>query len=229
MKRFKLASRRERWGLTIYGWLLILMLLVLIFWGFVRFIVPFLSVEETMDAKIMVVEGYVPDYAYPGIIRIFREEDYEFIVTSGTSFDQGFYIAGVKTAADLIRNSLLKLGFDSTKVVAVPVPPEVYKDRTWHSALYTFNYLREHFPDVKKVNIVSLGPHARRSKYLFEMVYEPEIELGNIVIPHVSVRANDWYTSSRGFRTVLNESIAYLYARLFFRPDKSKDSSEPKP
>jgi len=229
MKRIQLANKCERWGLTIYGWLLVFVFSILLIFGFVKTIVPFLSAEETVDARIMVVEGYVPDYAYPDIIRIFYEDDYELIIASGTSFDQGFYIAGMKTAAELIRNSLINLGFDSTKVVAVPVPPDVYKDRTWHSAWYTFNYIRESLPDVESVNIVSLGPHARRSKYLFEMVYEPEIRLGNIVMPHHSVKSGDWYKSSRGFRTVINETIAYLYVKLFFSPDISKDSSEPKP
>lgn len=31
-----------------------------------------------------------------------------------------------------------------------------------------------------------------------------------------------WWNSSRGFRTVMNEALAYLYAKLFFHPDKEK-------
>lgn len=227
MKRFQLANKRVRWGLTVYGKTLLLLIFVVLIIAVVRGIVPFLSAEKTIDAKIMVVEGYVPDYAYPGLIQLFYEKDYELIVTSGTSFDQGHYIAGVKTAADLIRNSLINLGFDSTKVVAVPVPPHIYKDRTWHSALYSFKYIRENYPNVKQANIVSTGVHSRRSKYLFDMVFEPEIELGNIVIDQPSVPKRGWYKSSRGFKTVLNETISFLYAKLFFWPKQNYESTEP--
>lgn len=220
MKRIRLASKRERWGLTIYGWLLIMVTIVAIVVTYVKTIVPFLSVEDTIDAEVLVVEGYIPDYSYPDIIRIFHKNHYELIVTSGVSFDQGFYISGVKSSAELIRKSLIRLGFDSTKVVAVPVPPDVYKDRTWHSAFYSYHYLRKNHPEVHSINIVSLGPHSRRSKYLFEMVYEPEIRVGNIVMPHHSITANDWYKSSRGFKSVLDETISYIYAKLFFWPDK---------
>lgn len=228
MRKIQLANKRERWGLTIYGKTLVLLIVVLLVAGFVRNIVPFLSAEKTIDAKILIVEGYVPDYAYPGIIELFHKNNYEMIVTSGTSFDQGHYIAGVKTAADLIRNSLINLGFDSSKVVAVPVPPEIFKDRTWHSAFYAYNYLRHNHPEVTKANIVSTGVHSRRSKYLFDMVFEPEIELGNIVIDQPSVPKRGWYKSSRGFKTVLNESISYLYVKLFFWPEQNYKPTEPK-
>ncbi len=220
MKSFKLASKRERWGLTIYGWLLILSIIAIAFLIYVKGIVGFLSTEENIDAKIMVIEGYMPDYAYYDIIKIFNEKNYDLIVTSGATFDQGFYLSGINTAAGLIRNSLLKLGFDSAKVVAVPVPRDVYKDRTYHSAIYSHKYIREHFPEVKSINIVSLGIHATRSLYLFKMVYEPEIQVGNIVIPHISISKNDWYKSSRGFKGVLNETISYYYVKFFFWPDK---------
>lgn len=220
MKRFALASKRERWGLTIYGRLLTLVIIAIIMLIFVKNIVGFLSAEKTIDAKIMIIEGYMPDYAFDEIIKTFNKNNYDLIITSGTTFDQGFYISGVKTAADLIRNSLLELGFDSSKVVAVPVPAKVYKDRTYHSALYSYRYIREHLPGVKSVNIVSLGPHAARSKYLFDLVFEPDIEVGNIVIPHVSISANNWYKSSRGFKTVLDETTSYFYVKFFFWPDK---------
>lgn len=228
MRKIQLAKKRERWGLTLIGKALVLLVFALLLIVFVRNIVPFLSVENTIDAKIMVVEGYVPDYAYPGIIDIFHEKGYKLIVTAGTSFDQGHYIAGVKTAAGLIRNSLINLGLDSSRVVAVPVPPEVFKDRTWHSALYSYHYIRKHYPEAKRVNIVSTGVHSRRSKVLFDMVYEPEIELGNIVVHQPSVPERGWYKSSRGFKTVVNETISYFYVKFFFWPEQNTEITEPK-
>ncbi|MCF8365089.1 MAG: YdcF family protein [Bacteroidales bacterium] len=227
MKTFKLASRRERWALTIYGWLLLVFLLGLASMIYVKYIVGFLSAEKTIDAKILIVEGYMPDYGLDDIIKIFDEKNYSLIITSGTTFDQGFYISGVKTAADLIRNSLINMGFDSTKVVAAPIQANIYRDRTYHSALSAYKYIRKNLPEINRINLVSLGPHARRSKYLFDMVFEPDIEVGNIVIPHISISGKNWYKSSRGFKSVLDETTSYFYVKLFFWPDTEK-SNEPK-
>jgi hypothetical protein len=168
----------------------------------------------------MVVEGYVPDYAYPVIIETFHREKYDLIITTGTTYDQGFYISGIETAAELIALSLIELGFDSTKIRMVPVPPGTHVNRTYNSAVVTFRYLQQFHPETKAINIVSLGVHARRSIYLFKEVYEPTIEVGNIVIPHVAVNRLDWFKTSRGFRSVIDETIAYFYVRLFFWPPK---------
>ncbi len=219
MKRVKLLNKRKRNGLSIYGWLLVVALMVALGIIGVRNAVSFLSAENTLAAKVMVVEGYIPDYAYREILDRFHKENYSLIVATGTTYDQGFYITNIKSSAELIGNSLLYLGFDSTKLAVVAVSEDVQVDRTYHSALVTRNYLRAHHPEIVKINVVSLGPHARRSLYLFEMAYEPEIEVGNIVIPQIGVDEKDWYKTSRGFRTVLDEGIAWLYVKLAFWPD----------
>lgn len=219
MKKIKLVSKRNRWGLTWSGRIAIAVFLLILLAIYVRRIVPFLSAQESVEAKIMVVEGYVPDHAFTTIIDEFKQNNYEFIITSGTTYDQGFFISGVENAAQLIRNSLLELGFDSTKVIAVPVPSGVFKDRTYNSAVYTYKYIRKHLPEIKAINIVSQGPHARRSKYLFKLVYEPEIRVGNIVINPVGINRYNWYKSSRGFKGVIGETISYFYVLFFFWPD----------
>jgi hypothetical protein len=219
MKRIQLVSKRQRWGLTWYGRLLILLLLAISLQLFTKNIVGFLSSEAPVDAKIMVIEGYVPDFAFPKIIQVFEDEEYDLIVTSGTIYDQGFYLSNIHSSAELIEQSLIALGFDASKVVAIPVDPPVLKDRTYHSAKFSYNYIKAHYPETQSVNLVSLGAHSRRSRLLFKMVYEPDIQLGNIVVHYPTVTKDNWYKSSRGFRTVLNECLAYGYVLLFFSPE----------
>ena len=222
MLKIRLVKKRQRWSLTFYGWLLLLVFLIALFVLFLKNIIGFLSFEETIEAKVLVAEGYVPDYSFHKMIEIFDEGNYELIVASGTSFDQGYYLSEIKTSADLIARSLIFLGFDSTKLAVVPIPNRIHKNRTYTSALVTKEYLQKNHPEIKKVNIMSLGPHSRRSNYLFEMAYEPEIEVGNIVVPHAAVDKYNWYKSSRGFRTVLDELIGFFYVKFFFWPDENE-------
>lgn len=218
--QIKLKKKTECTRWTWFSWVLFITTILLVFTVFIRNIVPFLSREEQQDAVIMVVEGYIPDYAYPEIIETFYRDNYDLIITTGTTYDQGFYISDIETAAELIALSLRALGFDTTKIRMVPVPPGTHVNRTYNSAAVTYRYIQQNIPQTKAINIISLGVHARRSLYLFEKVYEPQIEVGNIVIPHVAVNRLDWYKSSRGFRSVINEMIAYVYVRFFFWPPK---------
>lgn len=216
MQRIKLIAKRERYGLTGWGLLVVLTTIILAALFFLRGIVPFLSAEKTIGSKVLIVEGYVPDKSLKNIIRIFEEGNYALLITTGPAYDQGFFATGIQSAAHLIGKSLLTLGFDSTKLAIVPVPGEIFRDRTYNSALVTRQYLEKHYPDIRSVNLVSQSVHARRSRYLYRLAFEPEFEVGNIVMPTEGISPGDWYKSSRGFRTVINEAIAYLYVILFF-------------
>jgi len=222
LSRFKIVNKRERWGLTGWGCLLLFVLIAIGGWIFVSNIVPFLSKEKTIDARVMVLEGYIPDFALPGIIKIFNEKNYEFLIATGTTYDQGFYLSGVASSADLIGNSLKNLGFDTTRMAIVPAPANVLRDRTYHTGIAVKTYLEKYHPEVKKINLISLGVHARRSHYLYKLAFGDQTEVGNIVIPERIYDKSSWYKTSLGFRNVINEVVGYFYVRCFFIPEKKK-------
>jgi len=222
-RRFLLVSKRERWGLTLAGRVLILSIFLISLLAYIYRIVPFLSKQAPVDSKILVFEGYIEDWAYPEILNVIEELKPELILTTGTSLDQGYYLSGIPSTAYIVAKSLIALGVDSTIIHVVPVTPDVLKNRTYNSALVSRIYLNAYFPEIKSINLVSTSVHARRSHRLFRLVMEPEIQTGNIVIPPAYFNASDWYRSSRGFRLVISETIAWVYVRLFFQPDTEKD------
>jgi len=67
-------------------------------------------------------------------------------------------------------------------------------------------------------NLVSLGPHARRSRLLFAKALGPGYDVGVLSVPDPRYDAAAWWTSSAGFRLVTGELIAYAYTKLWFRP-----------
>jgi uncharacterized SAM-binding protein YcdF (DUF218 family) len=221
-KNLFIISKRERWGLTWAGRILLLAILILSVFILGKTAVPFLSHQDTILSKVLIIEGYVEDYAYPEIIRKIEAMDPEIIITTGTSFNQGFYISGIPSSAYLIAHSLFVLGVDSNLIHIVPVQPDVLVNRTYNSALVSKKYLMANFPEVKSVNVISTSVHSRRSLYLFRKAFEPHIEVGNIVIDSMVFDKNDWHKTSRGFRTVTSELIAWFYNRLFFRPATEK-------
>ena len=71
---------------------------------------------------------------------------------------------------------------------------------------------------VRAVNLYSLGAHTRRSRLLYQKAFGSRVKVGAFAHPDNSYDPKRWWASSEGFRKVLDEGIAYLYARALFHP-----------
>jgi len=212
-----LIKRKERWALTVRGWL------VLIVFGIGALAValvcahPFLAVTNPVKGDILVVEGWLPDYALEKVIDEFRSNKYRMLVTTGGPLSKGFYLAEYKTTAELVFATLKHLGFDEELLAAVP-GPDVRKDSTYASAVALKKWLLESGLSVKALNIFSMGPHARRTRLLFEKALGDNVKVGIIALESQEYDPKAWWKTSKGVRAVIGEGIAYLYARFFFWP-----------
>ncbi len=171
----------------------------------------FLSLSRPVESDVLVVEGWLPDYALEEAMVIFKKENYKKIITTGGPLEVGSYLIEYVDLAHLSQATLLALGMEENEVVAVPAP-DVHRDRTFHSALAVKKWMLKNDVQFKKMNLVSLGPHARRSTNLFQEVFESEVEIGSIAIESRAYDSDKWYASSEGVRSTLNEAIAYVYA-----------------
>jgi hypothetical protein len=79
---------------------------------------------------------------------------------------------------------------------------------------------------VDSLDVYSLGPHARRSRWLYQRAFGDAVAVGVIAgVP----RAYDpavWWQSSEGARVVLSELAAWLWARTRFDPGEPGSSLE---
>ena len=174
----------------------------------------FLAVSQPVkEAEILVVEGWLPDYAIKEAIGEFNSGKYQMVITTGLPLSKGYYLAEYKNFAQLAAATMVKLGFDPNKLVAVP-GPEVMKDRTYASAIALREWLEAAKNPVKAINLYTFGPHARRSWLLFKKALAPEITVGVIAVAPQDYDPQQWWGSSEGVRTVIGETIAYIYARL---------------
>ncbi|MGB5457370.1 MAG: hypothetical protein WBO18_15570, partial [Gammaproteobacteria bacterium] len=71
---------------------------------------------------------------------------------------------------------------------------------------------------INSLDVVSLGPHARRTQWLFQIAVGDKIKVGVIAATPEDYDADDWWTWSSGVRAVVSEAVAYLYARFVFTP-----------
>jgi uncharacterized SAM-binding protein YcdF (DUF218 family) len=198
------------------GWLALLLGLTLALFIGVRTIYPFLAVTAPVSGGLLVVEGWAPDYAFAHAAAEFRQHHYDKLYVTGGPMQYGAALAAYHNFAEAGAATLLKLGLDSNLVVAVPAPG-VQQDRTYASAVTLSQYLRSHGMVATSVHLVTVGPHARRSRLMFEKAFGQAVAVGVTAVPEEEYDPAHWWRSSAGFRTVTGEALAYLYARFLFR------------
>jgi len=100
-----------------------------------------------------------------------------------------------------------------------PVPCwEEQNDRTYHSALALKKWFQEFNVHPKSIDVVSQGPHVRRTRLLFQRVFGKQVRVGIIGVRDTDYDPLHWWRCSEGVRDVISEWIAYLYARFLFSP-----------
>lgn len=217
-RRWGVLTRRERWGLAWQGWLALILVLVLLSSILLVTVHPFLASTHRVDAKILVVEGWVHDYVIRAGANEFTAGAYQQVLaTGGPSAGNGGYTWDADTSASVGAGQLRAAGVKPQSIQMVP-SHIIGRDRTYYSAVALRDWFREHNMNVDSFNIVTESTHARRTWYLFQRAFGDKVKVGVIAIQNPDYDAKHWWRSSDGVRGVVDEAVAYLYARLFFNP-----------
>lgn len=212
---FGLLNRRVCLLPTWRGWLLAFLIIATLAAVGVRKVQPFLSVSSPVTCDVLVVEGWMPDYGMAQVLEETRRKPYVVLIVTGGPLERGAPLSSYGTYAELGSATLAKLGANSPVPQAVPAA-DVYRDRTFTSAIALRDWLQKQGQMPAKINLVSLGAHARRSRLLFNKVFGRDVKVGIIALPDRSYDAKHWWRSSQGFRVVTDEFIGYIYVRFIF-------------
>lgn len=199
------------------GWLVLLLVFGVAGTLVVRNLYGFLAINEPLPGGILVVEGWSPDYVIEAAAEEFRRAQYERICLTGGPIEFGNALREHKTYAEYTRAMCMELGVPSEALTAIPAPA-VDRDRSYASALALRQWLRDHGAMDSKINIAGNGAHSRRTRLLYEKALGVRVGISNV--DEMSFDSKRWWASSSGFRSVLDEVIAYLYARFVFSPPK---------
>jgi uncharacterized SAM-binding protein YcdF (DUF218 family) len=144
------------------------------------------------------------------------------LTTGGPVEGYGPYSSIYDTEAWQSAELLVKAGISAADVQSVP-SRFVGRDRTYNSAVALRNWLKDQNVNARSINVLTEDAHARRTWLLFRKALEPGVAVGIIAVPDPDYDANHWWRSSEGVREVLDEGIAYAYAKFFFWPAKAKN------
>jgi hypothetical protein len=213
-----LAKPKEIWVPTLRGWSALAVLTIALAAGVVLGTVRFLSPVQPHHKGILVVEGWLPDYALEEAKRTFESHSYRVLVVTGVPIEQGFYLRDCKDYAQLGAATLRELGMKEDLIAAVSCP-EVPKDRTYATARQVRHWLEQQGSHAS-VDVFTLGVHARRTWLLYRLALEGKHPVG-IIAGHDRRYNKRWWTTSSGFRIVTGEMIAFVYAKFLFYPRSS--------
>lgn len=178
---------------------------------------PFLALVDRVDAKVLVVEGWCDDFVLEEAIREYERGGYTNLFVTGGPVEKGAALSELGNYAEIGARTLRKMAKTPLPVVAVPAP-RVGRDRTYSTAVALRLWFESHGGAPPRVNLVTVGAHARRSRLLFEKALRPETEVGILAAKDPYYDPKRWWVTSFGVRTVTGELIAYLYSALLFHP-----------
>jgi uncharacterized SAM-binding protein YcdF (DUF218 family) len=216
VKRCLIFIRKERWSLSASGWLILACSLVLVTVLFLQGVYPFLAVTHRVDSDVLVVEGWVHEYAIRSAAEEFRTHAYRRVFTTGGPVTgSGGYINDFQTSASVGADLLTKAGVPERSLEMVP-SRVMDRDRTFGSAIALRNWIQENEPLVRGINVVTEDTHARRTWLLFQRAFGKNVQVGIISVPNPDYPPNQWWHYSAGLKDVVSEFAAYVYAKIFF-------------
>ncbi len=200
---------RPRWKRT-YVFLALAALSLGLFAAFVH---PFLAITRRVDADVMVVEGWIPDYMFPAAAREFHERPYRLVLVSGMQngpadpSDTAPYFA--HAAAEL-----KKAGVPANQIVECPAPFAKWL-RTSKTARAVRAKAESLNPPPRGVNVVTAGPHARETWVAYDHAFGKDFPVGIVSVPKTDYPANRWWLSKRGLIWVTKDFAAWLKEVVF--------------
>jgi uncharacterized SAM-binding protein YcdF (DUF218 family) len=208
-----------RWGLSWRGWLIFAFTFVLVSVLFLKSAYPFLATTHRLDdADVLVVEGWVHDYAIKAAVNEFRSGSYKRVFTTGGPVvGIGGYINDFQTSASVGADLLKKAGMPDESLQMVP-SRTVDRDRTYSSAVALQDWIQKHQSSVRRINVVTESTHARRTCLLFQKALGKDVQVGIIGVPNPDYDNRHWWRYSEGVKDVGSEALAYLYAKFLFHP-----------
>lgn len=217
MQRPILFRLRQVWMPTILGWLILLLICVASGFLLLSNLYTFLAQNEPVGAHVLVVEGWLPPDELDQAIQTFKIDKYERIVTTGgpitewpeSNLDTDF----AKLAADYLAHH----GIRRDLIYVMPAPKSA-QERTFLSAVMLRKSAQRLGIKLDAVDIFSSGPHARRSRLLFQMALGRQVRVGIWAARPSDFEPESWWKTSVGVEKILFQSIGFVWVKCCFWP-----------
>ncbi len=205
----KLFRKTEVWRPTVWGFILVFMLLGALGLGLFLNLYPFLAQNRPLpQAELIIIEGWLEDAELARVLDGVSAG--QRLVAAGGPVRMHSTLYPEKTFAEITAVRLRRLGVPPQAIIIAPAP-DTARNRTYVSALAVRDKLAEQGLLGHSANLYSLGAHSRRSFLLYRLALGPETPLGVVSLESEQCDLRRWWTSSLAFKHVLTELISWFY------------------
>jgi hypothetical protein len=213
----RLLRRREVPVPTLAGWLVLLAVVAASAFASLRLLFPLLAPTEPLGGDLLVVEGWGGGAVFDEAVARFRRGGYRQIVTTGGPIEDDSPYAAEETWATHAADELRERGIDAASIAVVPAPASA-RERTYLSAVTLRERLAQQGESVARFDVVTRGPHGRRSRHLFQHAFGNGVEVGVVSVPSSEYDPAQWWASSEGTRSVVTEALGMAWTLCCFDP-----------
>lgn len=211
-----LLTRKECWALTLRAKLILLTIAVsfalFLRWG----AYSFLALNSPVAGEVLVVEGWIPLHILDQAAAEFKRGSYQRLLLMRARLDDAKQSCEVlDNQADYMAHMLQRLGVPGVKLDTLACYVGE-KDRTYQAALGLRSWLARNNKSLSSFNVATAGPHARRSWLMYRKAFGSNADIGILALRDTSYNPDHWWRTTKGFREISWETVAYVYARFFF-------------
>lgn len=167
----------------------------------------FFSLTRRLPAEVLVVEGWIGNDGVRAAAAEFAGGGYRYMVVTGgrprDGHDRSSY-------AELAAQELIRLGVPDDIIIVAPTG-ETEHERSFKSAASTWRALQQRGIHPAAINVLTLGPHARRSRLVYEKVYAPVTQVGAIAWAPAYYYVEPWWRSGGRAKCFLKEIVGYPF------------------
>ena len=197
--------RKERWSHSWRGRLIVASAVLLLGALVLRDVYPFPAITHRVNANILVVEGWIHEYAIRAEVKEFQSNHYY----------QRIFTTSASVGADLLK----KCGLSKGCLQMVPFRV-MGRDRTYGPAVALRNWFRDHDMGVSSIDVVTEDLQARRTRLLFQKAFGKDVRIGIIAIPNMDYPLKRWWDYDQGLKHAVSKFAAYLHAKPLFFPSE---------
>ncbi len=177
----------------------------------------FLSQNRPVGHGVLVVEGWVSGDSLNVAAKLARSGVYDAVVVSGGPVEDVLRDCGFMTYAERAAFGLKKFGLGTARLIVASAPASA-QDRTYRSSVSVRQALEKEKLKVVALDVFSSGPHARRTRNLYQLAFGDNVDVGVISAAPADYDMTYWWITSAGVKEVLAETVAYLWTQCCFYP-----------
>jgi hypothetical protein len=172
----------------------------------------FFSLTRRVSADVLIVEGWIGDDGIQAAADEFKQGAYKYVVATGGLTTDATAHEGL-TYAEMARRELVRSGIPESQII-VAATRQIERARTFNSAAAAWRALQSRGVHPAAINVLTLGPHARRTCLVYEKVYAPGIMIGIIAFVPSWYHSEPWWRSGTRTKCLLKETVGYPFELL---------------